>query len=161
MNLFKENQEVCLSIETLYGSKKELAFCKTVHGRSRCKGGILDCYDLYNSDGELACMDGENCRIDTLGESLIVFRNDNGDETIYFELMTEEAEIACFRDISTEADAYKVGELKKMLEHEKSETKEHYGANLKHWYGDAKPLTIDAGGIQCLIDYYKVHDTKL
>lgn len=58
-------------------------------------------------------------------------------------------------------DSYKVDMLKKMLEHEESETEVHYGAHLQHWYGDTKSLTIDAGGIQCLIDYYTLHDTAL
>ncbi|MCD8110873.1 MAG: hypothetical protein LUE14_12420 [Clostridiales bacterium] len=59
------------------------------------------------------------------------------------------------------ADTYKVTELKKMLHHETSKTGEHYGARLTHWYGDAKPLTIDAGGIRALIRYYSENNTKL
>lgn len=58
-------------------------------------------------------------------------------------------------------DAYKVEQLTKMLSHETSETEEHYGAHLSHWHGDAKPLTIDAGGLRALIDYYSKHDTVL
>lgn len=58
-------------------------------------------------------------------------------------------------------DAYKVKQLEKMLAHETSATEEHYGAHLKHWYGDTKSLTIDAGGIKTLIEYYKTHDTEL
>lgn len=58
-------------------------------------------------------------------------------------------------------DSYKVKELTKMLAHEESGTEEHYGANLSHWAGDAKPLTIDAGGIRALIRHYSTHDTDL
>lgn len=58
-------------------------------------------------------------------------------------------------------DHYKVKQLKKMLVHETSKDEEHYGAHLTHWYGDAKPLTIDAGGIEALIQYYSDHDTNL
>lgn len=58
-------------------------------------------------------------------------------------------------------DAYKVKELQKMLEHETSKSEEHYGAHLSHWYGDAKELTIDAGGLRALIRYYSEHDTNL
>lgn len=58
-------------------------------------------------------------------------------------------------------DPYKVKHLKKMLEHEESQTEEHYGAHLTHWYGDANPLTIDAGGLRALIMYYQKHSTNL
>lgn len=58
-------------------------------------------------------------------------------------------------------DSYKVEQLRKMLAHETSVDEEHYGANLSHWHGDAKPLTIDAGGLRALIDYYSTHDTDL
>lgn len=58
-------------------------------------------------------------------------------------------------------DAYKVEMLKKMLEHEESINEEHYGASLSHWYGDTKHLTIDAGGLRCLVDYYSTHDTEI
>lgn len=54
-------------------------------------------------------------------------------------------------------DAYKVDQLKRMLAHEARFTEEHYGAKLSHWYGDAKTLTIDAGGLRALIDYYSNH----
>lgn len=55
--------------------------------------------------------------------------------------------------------AYKTKQLKQMLEHETSKSEEHYGANLKHWYGDTNPLTIDAGGLQALIDHYQKLDS--
>lgn len=58
-------------------------------------------------------------------------------------------------------DAYKVNQLKKMLAHETSKVEEHYGARLSHWAGDANVLTIDAGGLQALIEYYSHHDTNL
>ena len=57
-------------------------------------------------------------------------------------------------------DSYKVDELLKMLRHETNENETHYGAHLTHWIGDAKPLTIDAGGISALIIYYSNHDTE-
>ena len=58
-------------------------------------------------------------------------------------------------------DSYKVEHLKKMLEHETSKTKEHYGARLSHWYGDSNTLTIDAGGLKALIRHYSKRDTDL
>lgn len=58
-------------------------------------------------------------------------------------------------------DAYKVEQLELMLAHETSRHEVHYGANLSHWWGDTKPLCIDAGGLRALIRYYKTHDTDL
>jgi hypothetical protein len=58
-------------------------------------------------------------------------------------------------------DEYKVKQLKKMLEHETSKSEEHYGARLSHWWGDTNTLTIDAGGLEALIEYYSKHDTDL
>lgn len=58
-------------------------------------------------------------------------------------------------------DSYKVNELQKMLDHETSKTDEHYGARLSYWRGDAKVLTIDAGGIRALMRHYSEHDTDL
>lgn len=58
-------------------------------------------------------------------------------------------------------DTYKVEQLKKMLAHETNQTEEHYGAHLQHWYGDSKPIQIDAGGIKALIRYYSKHKSEL
>ncbi len=58
-------------------------------------------------------------------------------------------------------DDYKVKQLKKMLEHEESSTEEHYGARLSHWWGDTNTLTIDAGGLRTLINYYATHRINL
>lgn len=56
-------------------------------------------------------------------------------------------------------DSYKVQQLMLMLAHEKNPKEVHYGANLSHWAGDAKPIQLDAGGIRALIRYYSKHDT--
>ena len=48
-----------------------------------------------------------------------------------------------------------------MLSHEENKKEEHYGARLSHWYGDSNTLTIDAGGLRALINYYRHHDTNL
>lgn len=58
-------------------------------------------------------------------------------------------------------DPYKVKELQKMLQHETAHDETHYGARLTHWCSEAKALTIDAGGLQALINYYSTHDTNL
>lgn len=58
-------------------------------------------------------------------------------------------------------DEYTVKQLKKMLEHEMSDTEPHYGATLSYHSGYAKPIIIDAGGLQALIEYYSTHDKDL
>lgn len=58
-------------------------------------------------------------------------------------------------------DNYKVEQLRKMLKHETSKTEEHYGARLTHWHGDTNALTIDAGGLKALIEYYSKNNTNL
>lgn len=55
--------------------------------------------------------------------------------------------------VEPEMAAYKVEQLKKMLDAEEG-TNGGYGAHLTHWAGGAKPINIDAGAIQALIRYY-------
>ena len=57
-------------------------------------------------------------------------------------------------------DEYKVRMLKLMLACETTPGVRHYGANLQHASPDTKPLTIDAGGLRALIDYYGTHKAK-
>ena len=57
-------------------------------------------------------------------------------------------------------EEYKVKQLRQMLSHETGSGK-HYGARLSHWYNDTNTLTIDAGGLKALIEYYSHHDTNL
>lgn len=59
------------------------------------------------------------------------------------------------------SDPYKVKQLETMLAHETASGEEHYGAKLSHWYGDTKTLTIDAGGLRALKEYYETHRTEL
>jgi hypothetical protein len=51
-------------------------------------------------------------------------------------------------------DLYKLKQLKAMLVLEKDQDVGGYGAHLSHWAG-AKPINLDAGGLQALIDYYE------
>jgi len=50
-------------------------------------------------------------------------------------------------------EEYKVKQLELMLSHEEGE--DGYGAHLTHWYGDSKPIQLDAGALKVLIKYYK------
>lgn len=58
-------------------------------------------------------------------------------------------------------DTYKVEELQKMYDYEINPDHDHYGANLRHYAPGMKPLTIDAGGLKALMEYYKFHKTNL
>lgn len=51
-------------------------------------------------------------------------------------------------------DLYKLKQLKAMLVLEKDRGVGGYGAHLSHWAG-AKPISLDAGALQALIDYYE------
>lgn len=50
---------------------------------------------------------------------------------------------------------YKVKQLEIMLACELDHKNGGYGAHLSYWYGDSKPINIDAGALRFLIDYYK------
>ena len=89
-----EGMTVCLDIKSLYDEKKDLAFGTIVFSLE----GNQNYYDLYNENGELAYMDGEEVMIDQIGHCLITFRNTNGDGTIYFALTYDECEIAMFEE---------------------------------------------------------------
>lgn len=84
---FEEAQTVCISVNALYDNYHHLML-------GRIEVTDDNYYDLYNEDGELACMDGEEVTIAQVGNNLITFRNDNDESSIYFALTREEAEIA-------------------------------------------------------------------
>lgn len=58
-------------------------------------------------------------------------------------------------------DPYKVGQLEKMLEAETAAGETHYGARLSHFGSGTKTITIDAGGLNALLEYYRTHRTDL
>lgn len=86
---FTEGTTVCISIQALYDSFQHLTFGKIIPDL-----GDTGYYDLYNENGELACMDGEEVTIEQVGEHLITFRNDNGESSVHFALTYKEAETA-------------------------------------------------------------------
>ncbi len=87
---YKEGQEVCVSIENLYLKYRNAI----TYGHIRYDKNEGEYFDLFNEDGELACMDGEVCFINQIGTSLITFANYNGEKTLYFTLTKEETEAA-------------------------------------------------------------------
>ncbi len=93
-----KNKTVCLCVQALYDVFKEegLSLCKIVF-TDEGKGGTY--CDLYNDDGELACMDGEEVYIINVSEYLVTFRNDNGESSVYFTLTKQEIEYAGLGEI--------------------------------------------------------------
>lgn len=54
---------------------------------------------------------------------------------------------------------FKIQNLLIMLEWEENQPEDKkYGANITHWSGKCKPVNIDEGAIQCLIEYYQFKD---
>jgi hypothetical protein len=55
--------------------------------------------------------------------------------------------------------AYKVEQLTAMRDYErKQEPNQQYGAHLDHWIGHGKPINLDAGALNALINYYRCLD---
>ena len=94
MNNLKEGQEVCISVKALYDNNPLLTFGKIIPDFD--ENGNINYYDLYNSDWEFACCDGEVVAIDQIGSELITFRNDNGEYRAYFTLTIDEVNLALF-----------------------------------------------------------------
>ena len=90
---FIEGTTVCISVQALYERFGKLLFCKIYPDFVQIKSDY-EYFDLYNDDGECACMDGEEVTIEQVGEHLITFRNDNGESSVHFTLTVDEAEIA-------------------------------------------------------------------
>ena len=84
---FTEGTIVQMDITSLYNK-----FTQTTLGRIEYNEDG-DFYILFNEDGEDACYDGEEVIIEQVGECLITFRNDNGDDSMHFTLTRDEAEI--------------------------------------------------------------------
>lgn len=91
---FKEGQEVTVSVKTLYDDGVPLEYGSIIPDYD--ENGKLMYYDLYNEDGELACCDGETCRIEQVGVALITLVNNDGESTVRLTLTRPEAEIALF-----------------------------------------------------------------
>lgn len=87
-----EDQYVCINVEQLHKNKMASPYGNTIVA-------IGDgAYDLYNVSGELACMNGEECRIVERHDHQVLLANDNSDLTVYFALSAEEFEVAAFSE---------------------------------------------------------------
>ena len=87
---FTEGTTVCISVQALF----ETVGTPKLGWINFDSDYYENYYDLYNEDNKLACMDGEEVTIEQVGETLVTFRNDEGESSIRFTLTKEEAEIA-------------------------------------------------------------------
>lgn len=99
MSDFKAGQEVTVCVQTLYEAGNPLQYGR-IEVESDDRGEILNYADLYNEHGELACMDGETCRVAEVKDGSITLTNDYGDSTVSFILTEEEAEVALIKSPS-------------------------------------------------------------
>ena len=51
-------------------------------------------FDLYNNDGELCCMDGEDVEVVGHNDGIWTLKNTHGDNDVYFSLTDAEFEVA-------------------------------------------------------------------
>lgn len=93
---FREGDRVTVSVQALYDSGIPLEYGR-IETENDYSGEVVNYYDLYNDDGELACMDGEECRIEQVGVVLITLVNDYGESAVRLTLTRPEAEIALFK----------------------------------------------------------------
>ena len=89
MNEYKAGQEVCVSVQQLYNEYGGHITYGTI-------GMEEEYYDLFNENRQLACMDGEQCRINHVGQDMLLLKNENGWKTVCFALSKVEAATAFF-----------------------------------------------------------------
>lgn len=93
-NMLNKGDEVCISTQALYEKYGE----RLSHGHiSPEKGEDCIYYDMYNSEGNVCCMDGEVIRVESTNEDTVVFVNEDDEEPIRFTLSMEEVEVAVFQ----------------------------------------------------------------
>lgn len=100
-NQLKIGDKVCVSTQALYEQFGE----RLSHGHiSPEKGEGCIYYDMYNSEDNVCCMDGEVNRVESINGDNVVFVNEDGEEPIRFTLSTEEVKVAVFQAYQREND---------------------------------------------------------
>lgn len=94
MKEFTVGAAVTVSVKTLYESVNNPKYVEIIPDFD--EKGNMAYFDLYNDKGELACMDGEVCRVAKAGRNRVVLSNAQGDNPVDFKLTAEEAGICCF-----------------------------------------------------------------
>jgi hypothetical protein len=90
-----KGEEFCLSIKSLYDKIGSLKYGEIIPD---FEDGEMKYYDLYNEQGDLSCLDGEECIVDDVGIDTIVFINNCGERAARFKLTFDEADIAIFKE---------------------------------------------------------------
>lgn len=90
-----EPKVIGISVKTLY---EQYGDTLTMGFIEKWKEDGKTYYDLYNSDGVLACCDGEEWPVEEEGEDLVTFRAKDADgEPVRFSLTQEELGVASFQ----------------------------------------------------------------
>lgn len=86
-------ETVCVQIKMLYlGLGETLSFTEI---RFSSEEGV-EYYDLFDTMGELVCMDGESCNVLATSSDSVLLQNFNGEEQKKFFLSKAEYDIAVF-----------------------------------------------------------------
>lgn len=82
-----------ISVQALYNQFGE----KLYQGRIERNEQIGCCYyDLYNTDGTLACMDGEQVFVNSIDDGKYTLESVDGGESVKFTLTKEEMSVAVY-----------------------------------------------------------------
>lgn len=114
MTDFRAGQEVTISVKALYDSGIPLEYGSIVLDHDENRKPMY--YDLYNEDGELACCDGETCRIEQVGVDLITLVNNDGESTVYLTLTRPEAEIAVFQNRQNALNEWLCADIEEIID---------------------------------------------
>ena len=96
-NLTKK-KEVCVSLQSLYETGKELSDTTTYIQKDT--DGELEWFDLHSKLGGVLCMDGEECEIVSIDNDFVTLLNREGDENTEFIFSKDEFEIATFTKLA-------------------------------------------------------------
>lgn len=102
----EEGLRVCVSVKTLFDCFTEEEYsngCLEISNGyiEKLSDGDRIYYDLYNNQGEFACMDGEIVLISSINKQsdIVTLINNSGEYPVTFELYAEEIEEALFINI--------------------------------------------------------------
>ena len=93
-DFFTEGTTRCISIKALYELSSTLTYGSIIY--SRDDDVKQEYFDLYNQDGQLACLDGEECKVKKVNKDSVVLTSKNTEFSVDFVLTHEEAQTAFF-----------------------------------------------------------------
>lgn len=90
---YPSGKKVNISVHALYEGNANLEYTD-IHTDY---DGNYKFYGLYNDDGELCCLDGEECVVDhMIYDGWYDLVNNNGGTPVHFILSEHDLDIACF-----------------------------------------------------------------